>query len=160
MQTSYGYIRGRGYEGQSVRQGRTPISGYPTIVGVKDGRVAVRDENSTIRNAFRLPTAAADITNTGRVLGVTAYEAMREPGDRPIGHPTALLQDDEVLLMAEGAVTEGEKAFVRFTAGGGGTELGAVRADADTATAAACPLVTFLETTSGAGMVRCRILVS
>lgn len=160
MQTNYDYIRGRGFEGQSVRQGRTPVSGYPTFAGAKDGRVVVRDETSAIRNAFRLPAAAADITNVGRVLGIVARESMREPGDRAIGHPTALLQDDEVLLLTEGAVNAGDKAFVRHTAGAGGTEIGAVRGDGDSSSAAACPLITFLEDTAGAELVRCRILVS
>ena len=56
-----------------------------------------------------------------------------------------------VYVLVEDAVAAGDTVFARHTAGTG-TQLGAFRSDADTATADAIPGLQFLTSTTGAGV--------
>lgn len=62
-------------------------------------------------------------------------------------------------VFSEEAVTYGATVFVRHTAGGGGSQLGVARTDADTASAEAID-AKFHETTTGAGLVKVRLLMA
>lgn len=68
--------------------------------------------------------------------------------------PTNLLnvmRKGQVYMVHEGAVTKGATCFVRFGTGAGGAQKGAVRADADTATAVSTAALTFAETKASLG---------
>lgn len=64
-----------------------------------------------------------------------------------------VLRKGRIYALFEGSVTKGNNAFVRHTAGGGGSQKGALRADADTASAVLCRGISFAETKSGGGYV-------
>jgi hypothetical protein len=63
-----------------------------------------------------------------------------------------VLRHGRVWVRSESAFTAGAAAFVRFSAGAGGTQLGAFRTDADTATAVAVAGLRFLTSGSAADL--------
>jgi len=88
----------------------------------------------------KLPTAAADITNPGSVLGIALFDGMQPaaPGDTVAGYKSGarvtILHVGRVRIKYESVVAGGAALFVRFQ----GTGLkGAIRGDVDGANAAA-----------------------
>ena len=71
-----------------------------------------------------------------------------------IGSSVAILNMGYIVVEAESAVVKGGSVFIRYAAGAGGTVLGAIRADADTATAVEVPGVIFAESASAGELVR------
>ena len=71
-----------------------------------------------------------------------------------IGSVPAILNFGYIVVTAESAVVKGGSAFIRYGAGAGGTVLGAIRADADTATAVEVPLLKFAESADAGDLVR------
>jgi hypothetical protein len=57
----------------------------------------------------------------------------------PPKYAVSVLTKGRIYVVVEEAVTPASAVFVRFAAGVGGTQLGAFRASADTATASAAP---------------------
>lgn len=95
------------------------------------------------------PDAAGDI------LGVLSHSHANEVGADDLnqadqGKLVNVLHQGRVLVKVEDACTPASSVFVRVAAGGGGTQLGAFRTDADTATARAASGMRFL-TSAGAG---------
>ena len=64
-----------------------------------------------------------------------------------------VMRKGRIYALFEGSVTKGNNAFIRHTAGVGGSQKGALRADADTASAVVCRGISFAETKSGGGYV-------
>lgn len=64
-----------------------------------------------------------------------------------------VLHEGRILVICEDAVTPADSVFVRVASGGGGTQLGAFRTDADTATARAASGMRFLTSASAGGLV-------
>jgi hypothetical protein len=101
-----------------------------------------------------VPTTSAEITD-GTGLGVVMYDASKEPATSAAAIAAENEYDDEqsvplvtkgrvwVLCDAGATIVANSQAFVRFTAGAGGTRLGTFREDADTASAAALPNAVF-----------------
>jgi hypothetical protein len=69
----------------------------------------------------------------------------------PVGDRFDQLKSGVVLVKVEEAVVQYDKAFVRFAAGAGGTQLGAWRKSADTATARAVNGAYFLKGAAAGG---------
>lgn len=70
-----------------------------------------------------------------------------------------VLEEGEVYVFAEaGAYVKGAQLYARFDAGAGGSQMGAIRVDADTATAKINKGLTAAETKTlaAAGYVKCR----
>lgn len=63
-----------------------------------------------------------------------------------------VLRRGRVWVVVEEAISIGDDVFFRHTAGGGGTEIGAFRTDADTATADQVTQAEWLSETAGAGV--------
>lgn len=108
----------------------------------------------TLKEQIIVPTSAAEITGLAG-QGVCMMETSKEPARTAAAIAAASDYDvqDSVNIVRKGAIwvlcDDGAtilpftQAFVRFAAGGGGTELGAFREDADTASAAALPAARF-----------------
>lgn len=62
-----------------------------------------------------------------------------------------------IVRETESDVVKGGSVFVRYAEGAGGTVIGAIRADADTATAVEVPGVVFAESASAGELVRVAI---
>jgi hypothetical protein len=116
-------------------------------------------------NKCRLPRVIADV-NTGLFLGITCAETAREPSSSstPGGYKSGASRDvvsiaemGHVWVAVEGTVTEGQQLFCRYAAGTG-TQLGAFRADADSATAGAVVGLQTTQARTGAGLVLARYI--
>lgn len=79
-----------------------------------------------------LPTATGNVT--GGRTGVALIDH-NKPGGYQIGDPVRVLVRGRAWALAEEAIAFGDTLFGRFAAGAGGTQLGALRNDADTASA-------------------------
>lgn len=118
----------------------------PFGIGVKKG--AGEDEAA-------LPAAAGDVLS-GIVVHRHDVNTIGSAGwgadaGVPVDDRFDLLRAGVVMVKVEEAVNQGDKAFVRFAAGAGGTQLGAWRKSADTATARAVNGAYFLKGAAAGG---------
>jgi hypothetical protein len=133
--------------------------GQPFDIGLKDrtsalavaaaipyGVLVVRDTGNSPGNlvAGKVPAASSDITTLGSALGVAIADQGRAQ-DPSVAVPTYPINSavpcgriGRYWVLVEENVSQGNAAFVRF-ATGSGTQLGAWRKSADTATAVALP---------------------
>jgi hypothetical protein len=100
----------------------------------------------------KVPTATGQVTG-GTLIGVTVYLAMRSPGVYERYAQVPVMRKGRIWVQVEEAVVEGDAVFVRFAAGTG-TQLGAFRKTADTATAVALPGARFLTSASASGFAQ------
>lgn len=102
-----------------------------------------------------LPTLTTDVLSGITVFrhDVNTFGASAWGSDAgiPVGDRFDLLLVGVVLVKVEEAVVQGDKAYVRFAAGAGGTQKGAWRKSADTATARAVNGAYFLKGASAGG---------
>lgn len=98
------------------------------------------------------PEVAGSVT--ARAIGIALKSEMQGSSGTgyAINDGVAILTKGKCYVNVEGVVTDGQDLFVRFAAGAGGSQLGAFRADADTATAVALPGLKARQTTTGAGL--------
>lgn len=99
--------------------------------------------------AVRLPRATGDVTSLA--FGVTRDTVAHESATHSFGMVDCI-REGRMFVTVEEAVTAGDAAFVRFAAGSGGSQLGAFRKSADTATAVALPNAKFLTDGSSGGL--------
>lgn len=145
----------------SINLNAVSFPGQPVDIGVKDdltglnvaaaipyGVLAVLDSSNTSdfgHIGIKVPAASADITTLGKALGVVLADQARAqdpsvtPAQYPINSAVSVRRKGRVWVLVEEAVSNGDQAFARYAAGAGGTQLGAFRKSADTATAAAVP---------------------
>lgn len=101
-------------------------------------------------NQALLPTGAASL------LGVAAHSHANEVGadDQNLvdeNHMFNVLHVGRIYVQVEEAVTPASTVHVRIASGGGGTQLGAFRASADTATALAATGMRYLTSADANG---------
>jgi len=155
--TSYPTAPAVGFQGQIadeapryVRKARNKEAApIPFGLAVKKGT----NEDEAI-----LPTAGTD-----KVVGIAAHtHAMNTIGSTgwsadagiPADEVFDLLRKGVVWVKVEQAVVQGDLAFVRFAAGAGGTQKGAFRKDADTATAMLVKGAVFLTGAAAGGLAQ------
>lgn len=104
-------------------------------------------------------SAAGDITNKKLVRGVAihthAIESTLGGSDVPSYKDKAAvsyMRKGRVAVQVEEAVTPADPVFARHTSGGGGSEIGRFRTDADTASAAELANARYITSTTGAGI--------
>lgn len=152
MQTTYSNLAPEGCLGLMTEDFTRFIDSVIPATAVKIGKMLCADLTAgKVRNAAKLPAAAADITKPG-AMGITVYDQTREGGsDWPASRPTPVMRRGRIWVTAEGAITRWTHPFIRYASGAGGTEVGSFRGDADTASAAQCPWVIALtDATAGA----------
>ena len=85
----------------------------------------------------KLPTAEADLDGT--IGGFLEYRNDREPNDNGLlysaGDLAGYIERGYIVVLTEEAVSDQDVVYIRHTANGGNTQLGAARTDADTANA-------------------------
>lgn len=161
-QLSYGInIPAAAYPGQLAD------SGFHDILSVASGQNAIGYGTVVVTDTVnsggfdlicgRAPNAAADVTTVGSVLGIAVADQTRtqDPSVNVAQYPAQsavpCIRQGRVFVYAEGAVTSGTPVFVRVTAGANGSQLGAMRADADGGNAAQLPGAVYRSTTTAAG---------
>lgn len=106
-------------------------------------------------NGCKLPAASGDIA---KLLGIASHTIGYRNFDATDAIPNKcevnVTRRGMVWVAAEGAVTAGNTAFVRYASGSGGSQKGAFRADADTATAGSATGFIFRDTLAAAGLCR------
>lgn len=150
MQTSYSmYMPIASYPGQPADNGKKDdLSVAATTMNLPFGVLVVTDTvNSTDFNTIcgRLPVSSADVTTNA--IGVVVADQARTQNNEFSGLPSVApyypqfsclpcRRQGRLFVLAEGPVVNGGPVFVRFATGPGGTGLGSLRGDTDTASAA------------------------
>lgn len=116
------------YEGMPAEPVSKLRAGRVAEVVVPAGRLVVP---GTGAHQAKLPTSAAEVL---KALGVSVLMPLKSETstDFAIGEAVLYLQTDEIWVVVEAAVTDGQQALARHTANGGNTVLGRFRGDADT----------------------------
>lgn len=100
------------------------------------------------------------VNGSSVIVGLAAHTHQVDPGqagNTPAGagippkYAINVLKRGRMYVQVEEAVTPASPVFVRFAAGAGGTQKGAIRASADTATAVAWTAARFLTSASANG---------
>lgn len=131
----------RALVGMKADLGRDFVSSYAAEGAIKIGRFVSLGTDK--EEQVLVPALAADITDIKAKRGVAlhshAMESVKDGLDPQYADKAtvSVMEEGGVYVEVEEAVTPASDVFVRFAAGGGGTELGIFRTDADTATAAA-----------------------
>jgi hypothetical protein len=119
--------------------------------GIKPGRLV---ERTTTDFGGKTPASAATLTTNVLGVSVHSHKAKVTPSssDNEIYENKCeipVLRHGRIWVKSENAVTPASPVFVRVASGAGGTEIGAFRTGADTATAVAWTFAKFLTTTTG-----------
>jgi hypothetical protein len=117
--------------------------------GIGFGVFVVRSSDD---RKVKLPSSAGEL-QTG-LIGIAPADRTKQynPVGYGLGEDLGFLLGGAVYVITEEPVTQGEAVYVRHTANGGNTQLGAARNDGDSGT---CELVAgckYLETTTAAGI--------
>lgn len=122
-----------------------PNGGNATVTTVDDVSRVVSltiPAQASTGGTFTIGVAALDSSITAADFdGVALYDASQVPYDTVNGYEygdkaaVPVLRKGAIWMVAEGSVTAYAPAFIRTLSGSGGTQIGAVRADADTSTA-------------------------
>jgi len=157
MQTTVATAPPKSVEGEEDGLVKDAITGIVVeSAGIKPGRLVVRDASGDY--AAELPTGLGTLTTV--VLGVSLFsqKALVNPSssnneiyEDEVEIP--LLRHGRVWVKSENAVTPADPVFARVAAGAGGTEIGAFRTGADTATAVAWTAAKFLTSAGASGFV-------
>ena len=134
----------------------SPIQDHESFVNaaaeVKFGCVVTRGAAS---NLIIHPAAAAGITDEKLVRGVVvaSHEMESQPGAATpgyvVGSVVPVMRKGRVWVLAEDAITEGTSiVHVRYAAGAGGTQLGAIRGSAVASETALLPKAKWKTNTS------------
>lgn len=149
IQTTYLASPATAIEGMVADASRqTDIMSRAATVAIPAGRFCVRAADGTCK----LPTVTGDVTGAGVGLGVSMYDAVAAPGGYVQYDMVPIVHKGRVYVVVEEAVTEGDPVFVRFAAGAGGSNLGAFRKSADTATASQVPNAVYRSSASASGL--------
>jgi hypothetical protein len=152
-QTSYAINTDAAYAGQLGDVGPHDIGSGTDLTANEYVPFGVAVSQGTKDGEIHLPAASGDVT--AKFLGVSVAQQTNENlvgtgGSYAPKVPVSFLKKGRVWVKVEEAVTPASPVFVRFAAGGGGTQLGAFRASADTATAVALPGGAKFVTSAGA----------
>lgn len=134
-----------------------PTVGYMTAAAQPAGVFVC--EGATAQTC-KVPTTAAEVL---QALGVAVWSASELPptdtttNDYPAACVIPVLAHGEVWVVCEEAMAVTEDVYVRRAVGAGGSQLGAVRDDADTASCTLLPNVRVVTASTGAGVCKLRI---
>lgn len=141
VQTTYGFDFPVAFEGQLA-----DINNYRMVTGVLEGAANIPfgvglKKGAASDDGYLSPSAAGDL-----IEGISVHSHSRDnrgfssllPADAGVspGQNFNVLRSGSIYVKVEQAVTAHDVVFCRYAAGAGGTQLGAFRKDADTATAA------------------------
>lgn len=147
-QTAYTTYQSIGFAGQLADNGDHEVLSYINAEASANMPFGIALKKGTGDQDAKLPAASADVTAAYSLIGVAVHTHQVDPGhvaSSPVGagappkYAVNVLTRGRILVQVEEAVTPTSPVFVRFAAGAGGTQLGAFRASADTATAVATP---------------------
>lgn len=152
-QTSYSTYQAAAFAGMLADSGEIDVLSYINEEASANLPFGVAVAKGTADNGF-----LAMVNGSSVIVGILAHTHQVDPG-RVAASPAGagvppkylgnVLKRGRIYVQVEEAVTPASAVFVRHTAGAGGTQKGAFRASADTATAVAWTAARFL-TSAGA----------
>jgi hypothetical protein len=152
MQLSYDLDTPTGYEGQKIEDVPSEITtGIAETTVIAVGKLVIMDTvTGRATKAVRAVAATGDVTGAA-VAGLSMWDpTYPEPPYRQYA-VLPVMRKGRMLVKSEDVITKGVHPFVRFVAGAGGTVLGSIRSDADTASAVAAPYLTTITASSTVG---------
>lgn len=140
-QLSYSTQQLVAFAGQLGDIGPHDIGTFVNTTTVLPFGLAVSQDVSAGDGKWKLPASSADLVRS-LLLGVSVATQGNENlvgtgGSYVAKSAASILKKGRIWVQVEEAVNVGDPVFVRFASGGGGTQAGAFRKSADTATAAA-----------------------
>lgn len=158
IQTTYGFDYPVAFEGMLADLNDNEIRS-----GVLEGAVnipfGVALKKGATDDGWVLPSAGTDL-----IEGISVHSHSRDNFGFSALTPTNagvkpqqnfnVLRDGTIYVKVEQAVVRGDVVFFRFAAGAGGTQLGAFRKDADTASAAQVKGARYLTSAAAGGMAQ------
>lgn len=116
---------------------------------------------TTTEGKYAAPASAADVARLAGAIAYSPLEPLASTGeDFEIAAIFPIVDNGEIWLKTEEALTVGSNPFVRFATGTNGAVKGVLRTDADTteaaATAAQCPGIEVLAVL-GTTLAKCKI---
>lgn len=152
MQTQYDLDVPIGVEGQEIEdvvaEKTTGIAEGGIIVV---GKLCISDTTAGRSNrSARAPTATGDVTGPA-VMGISMWDPTYPEPPYAQYKTFPIMRKGRILLACETVIGKYVKPFVRFAAGAGGTVLGSIRNDADSASAVAAPYLTIITPTTTVG---------
>jgi hypothetical protein len=154
-QTSYSTYQSGGFAGQLADNGAHEILSYVN---------AEASANLPFGVAVAKGTGDTDaiqmVNGSSVIVGIAVHSHQVDPGQvasSPVGagippkYAINALTRGRIYVQVEEAVTPASSVFVRHTSGAGGTQKGAFRASADTATAVAATGMRYLTSAGVAG---------
>jgi hypothetical protein len=133
-----------------------PTLGYITAAALPAGVFVCE---GTIPQSCKVPTTSTEVL---QALGVVVWTASELPpadtaaNDYAASTVVPVLDQGEIYVICEEAMATTDDVYVRFDTGTG-TQLGAIRNDADTATAQLLPNVRVVKASTGAGVCKVRV---
>jgi hypothetical protein len=165
VQSSYSQNMSRAVPGMLAdgpHQGFDPVSRI-AAAGLAPGILVIEGATSMTAES---PDASGDIAATA-VAGVVLWNPGKQPSLAAgevlydAGEEVPVLRRGRVWMYTETALSKNAVPFVRYTASGGNTLLGALRNDADTAKAAAATgMLRVIEACTGAGPVLVEVTIA
>jgi hypothetical protein len=145
MQTTYDLETPIGVEGQKIEDVESEITTGISEAGIiQVGKLVILDTTTGRANkSVRAPTATGDVTGPA-VAGLSMWDPTYPEPPYAQYKTFPVMRKGRMLVVSETLLGKGIYPFVRFAAGAGGTVLGSIRADADTASAVACPYITVI----------------
>lgn len=153
-QTSYSTYQAAAFAGMLADSGEVDVLSYVNEEASANLPFGVAVAKGTADNGF-----LAMVNGSSVIVGILAHTHQVDPS-RVASSPTGagvppkylgnVLKRGRIIVQVEEAVTPASAVFVRHTAGAGGTQKGAFRASADTATAVAWTAARYL-TSAGIG---------
>lgn len=128
--------------GHAFAEGGDLAFGLAVCQGTADNQVLLATATG---GAFRGITVRNNSVSNDSTTGLAAYAE---------GEAVTIRNFGSIVVLTESAVTKGDTVYFRHTAGAGGTTIGAIRGDADTASADAITGAYFAESAGAGELVR------
>ena len=144
MQLSYPASPLIGVHGQRIENWPSAIAtGLASAAIVNVGVVVIFDTTAGFDpHSVKAVAATGDVTTELNVAGVTLWDPTYPEPPYRVGASLPVMRKGRIAIVAETALVAHTNPFVRFVAGAGGTILGSLRGNADTASAVAAPYLT------------------
>lgn len=132
-QTAYTQLPAIGIPGTQATNRKAVIVTRPAGEALLPGTYVVYNSSGAAVN----PSGAHTAATRGGIVMRNMY--LQNDGAYATGDSADIMEEGDVWVTTEGAAAMNGNAFIRQAAGAGGTQRGAIRHDADTATATALP---------------------
>lgn len=154
-QTSYSRNYGERFAGQLSDGGRArqtsklnaegaSLPAGVAVVEFSEGKIDLMDATNDVVAGIVVHTMATDVN--GLSASSSNGELYRD------GQMVPVLEEGAIMVRVEEAIAVGDPVYVRFASGAGGSQLGAFRNDADTATCRLLKGAYWITGASGAGV--------